>query len=128
MGPKQKRNILPVDTNHAAEERLLHVFDLVERAGQTLGVWGAGPGFYLVLPVFGPSNLRDTFGLVGDLYMDPRSYVEDEEAQYGLFMLDKVNELSLDKDTYEALKAESLDPYLTVRAAYSQHRAAKVKE
>ena len=38
-----------------------------EDLGQTLGVWGAGEGPYLVLPILGPSNLRDTAGLIGDV-------------------------------------------------------------
>jgi phospholipid-binding lipoprotein MlaA len=46
-----------------------------EDFGQTLGVWGAGPVFYLYWPVLGPSNVRDSVGFVGDYFLDPVNYV-----------------------------------------------------
>jgi len=101
-----------------------------EDFGQTLGVYGAGPGFYLVLPVFGPSSLRDGAGLVGDYFVDPISspwyFKLRTWEQVALKSYDRVNALSLDKDTYEGIKKEALDPYLFVRDAYLQHRAAKI--
>ena len=103
-----------------------------EDFGQTLGHYGAGQGFYLVLPVLGPSSLRDGVGRVVDTFADPISspyYVKlKQEEQIGLKVFDAENALSLDKDTYEGIKRDSLDPYLFVRNAYLQRRAAKVKE
>lgn len=103
-----------------------------EDFGQTMGHYGAGTGFYLVLPVFGPSNLRDGLGQVVDSLVDPVSspyYVKlKQEEEIGLKVYDQINALSLDKDTYEGIKRDALDPYLFVRNAYMQHRAAKVKE
>ncbi len=103
-----------------------------EDFGQTLGHYGAGPGFYLVLPLFGPSSLRDGVGRVADTFVDPISspyYLKlKQEEQIGLKVYDRVNALSLDKDSYEGIKRDALDPYLFVRNAYLQHRAAKVEE
>src|SRR5690554_5844211 len=55
-----------------------------EDFGQTLGVWGAEPGAYVVLPFFGPRNVRDTFGLVGDMFTDPVMYVDGDDARFAL--------------------------------------------
>jgi phospholipid-binding lipoprotein MlaA len=103
-----------------------------EDFGQTLGVYGAGPGFYLVLPIFGPSSLRDGIGKVGDYFVDPISspwyFKLRTWEKITLKSLDRVNAISLDKDTYEGIKKEQLDPYLFVRDAYLQYRAAKIRE
>jgi phospholipid-binding lipoprotein MlaA len=103
-----------------------------EDFGQTLGHYGTPPGFYLVIPVLGPSNARDTVGLVGDALVNPVTspyYVKLKTTEViGLQAFDKVNKVSLDKDTYEAIKKDALDPYLFVRNAYMQHRAAKVEK
>ncbi len=103
-----------------------------EDFGQTLGYYGTPAGFYLVLPVLGPSNARDAVGRVADslahpvpspyyLHMKPM-----EEA--GTQAFETVNGLSLDKDTYEAIKKDALDPYLFVRNSYMQSRAARIEK
>jgi len=103
-----------------------------EDFGQTLGRYGTSTGFYLVLPVFGPSNARDAVGLVADSLTHPVPspfYLKMkplEEA--GIQTYDRVNELSLDKDTYESIKKDELDPYLFIRNAFMQKRAAKVEK
>lgn len=59
-----------------------------EDFGQTLGVWGVGPGAYVVLPFFGPSNVRDTVGLVADYAMLAAvipNHVEDATAYKAVF-------------------------------------------
>ncbi len=100
-----------------------------EDTGQTLGAWGAGHGFYIVLPVFGPSSLRDGVGRVGDSFLDPLTYVDMTYLEKaGVKVFDTVNYLSIDKDTYEAIKKDALDPYLFVRDGYVQRRAKAVKE
>ncbi len=99
-----------------------------EDTGQTLGHYGFGPGFYLVLPVLGPSNLRDGIGLLADSRLDLTNYVWEENRDYlGAKIVDAINELSLDKDTYEGIKRDALDPYLFVRDAYIQYRQNKVR-
>ena len=100
-----------------------------EDFGQTLGVWGFGQGFYFVLPILGPSSLRDTTGFVGDIFLDP-IYWSAPERQL-LYLVIKggnyVNATSLDKDTYEGIKRDALDPYLFIRDAWTQYRQNKVE-
>ena len=99
-----------------------------EDTGQTLGFYGVGPGPYLVIPVLGPSNLRD--GL-GEFFVDNRLnllyHMTEGWTYYGLRAYDKVNDLSLDKDTYEGIKRDALDPYLFVRDAFMQYRQNKIE-
>lgn len=97
-----------------------------EDFGQTLGHYGSGPGFYLVLPLFGPSNPRDVVGRVGDYFLDPLPYALDNWELIGAEAVDKENDLSLDKDTYEGIKRDELDPYLFIRDAYAQRRKAQI--
>lgn len=97
-----------------------------EDFGQTLGHYGAGHGFYLVLPVLGPSSARDAVGRVGDYFLDPVNYLASGNEYIVAKVVDRENDLSLDKDTYEGIKHDSLDPYLTIRNAYAQRRQAQV--
>lgn len=97
-----------------------------EDFGQTLGAWGVSPGFYLVVPVLGPSSLRDSVGSLGGMYVDPLGEVWQGRDYWAARSVDAVNTLSLDKDTYEAIKRDALDPYLFTRDAYMQYRAGKV--
>lgn len=101
-------------------------FDLGPREadfGQTLGVWGFGDGIYINWPVFGPSNVRDSIGLVADWYAHPYTYLDlDDEAELILRGTEFVNDLSISPDVYEELKKISLDPYVATRQAYSDYR------
>lgn len=102
-----------------------------EDFGQTLGHYGTPPGFYLVLPVLGSTNARDAVGLAADSLVSPLSSPYYGKLQMvetaGLRTFDTVNHLALDKDTYESIRSESLDPYLFVRNAYMQQRQARVE-
>ena len=98
-----------------------------EDTGQTLGHYGIGPGIYLVLPILGPSDVRDAIGTFADTRMDLVYYLFDGWTYYEVKAYEKINALSLDKDTYETIKKEALDPYLFVRDAYMQYRENKVK-
>jgi len=100
--------------------------------GQTLGVWGIGPAFYIDWPILGPSSVRDTVGYVGDLFWDPRTYlayyfVIAEIVNAGTWAADKVNETSLRIGEYEDLKEAAIDPYIALRDAYYQYRQNKIK-
>jgi phospholipid-binding lipoprotein MlaA len=99
-----------------------------EDFGQTLGRYGIGSGFYLVLPVFGPSNIRDAVGRLGDYYLSPLDYALKFEERIVIKVVEQENSLSLDKDTYEGIKRDALDPYLFIRDAYAQGREAAIKE
>jgi phospholipid-binding lipoprotein MlaA len=99
-----------------------------EDLGQTFGMWGIGNGFYIVWPFIGSSTLRDSVGLVGDRFLDPVSYVDPREAALAITAGDKVNETSFRIGDYEALKEAAIDPYISIRDAYVQHRKKKVEE
>jgi phospholipid-binding lipoprotein MlaA len=95
----------------------------IEDTGQTLARYGVGPGPYLVLPFLGPSNFRDGIGLLGDIYFSLVPVVFDSPTSYWIAIsADIINFLSIDKDTYEGIKKDSLDPYLFLRDAYGQYR------
>lgn len=96
--------------------------------GQTFGKYGLGQGFYLVLPILGPTTLRDGTGFAGDLYLDPVSYVRPVKLAVGIDAYRWENNLSLRLGEYEDLTGSALDPYVAVRDAYAQHRAEKVRE
>lgn len=107
--------------------RYLGIRRVDEDLGQTLGHYGVGHGFYLVMPFLGPTSLRDGVGgFVDAWYLDPVLYVEDTAVATGLIVLDKVNAVSLDRDTYETIKREAFDPYTFIRDAYAQRRNAAV--
>ena len=109
----------------ARENFLIRKHD--EDTGQTLGHYGIGPGFYLVLPILGPSDLRDAVGLFADARMNIVYYLFDGWTYYEVRAYEKINDLSLTLGTYESIKKEALDPYLFIRDAYIQYRQNKVK-
>lgn len=99
-----------------------------EDTGQTLGYYGAGPGMYLVLPLLGPSSIRDGLGQFADAHMNLGFYLfEDERDLYVAAAIDIFNDQSLDKNTYENIRKDALDPYLFVRDAYFQYRRNKIE-
>lgn len=98
-----------------------------EDTGQTLGYYGIGPGPYLVLPFFGPSSFRDGLGLLADSRMDLTYYLWEDTDYWAAIVLKTVNTVALDKDTYEGIKKDALDPYLFVRDAWTQYRQNKVE-
>jgi phospholipid-binding lipoprotein MlaA len=96
--------------------------------GQTLGIWGMGPAFYINWPVLGPSTLRETIGYAGDLFLDPRTYLPNRPIYYAIRPIELVNETSLTLGEYENLKKAALDPYIALREAYHQFRQNKIKK
>jgi phospholipid-binding lipoprotein MlaA len=97
-----------------------------EDLGQTFGHWGVGEGFYMVLPVLGPSTIRDTVGLIGDFFLYPVTYLEDWEARLAFNATRVVNETSLRIGDYEAFKDAAIDPYASMRDGYIQDRRIDV--
>jgi len=93
-----------------------------EDTGQTIGHYGVGPGPYLVLPFLGPSSFRDGIGLFADSYMNLVYHAWEHSDYYYAITYRAINALSLDKDTYEGIKKDALDPYLFVRDAWAQYR------
>jgi len=108
------------------------VFDVATRVGlekhtrdfgQTLGVWGMGEGPFLVLPFFGPSNIRDGVGLVGDYAAYPPTYEEETSTTWKLFALEVVDTRTRYLEAGDILEqAGGTDPYVFVREAYRQRR------
>ncbi|MBN2646102.1 MAG: VacJ family lipoprotein [Desulfuromonadaceae bacterium] len=99
-----------------------------EDLGQVLGAYGVGYGCYLVLPVLGSSSLRDGVALLPQMYTDPLHWTLNSEAMLITKTTEVVNGVSLDRDTYESIIREQLDPYLFIRDAYLQNRAGKVDD
>ncbi|AMD01656.1 VacJ family lipoprotein [Halomonas chromatireducens] len=96
-----------------------------EDFGQTLGVWGVGEGPYLVLPLLGPSTVRDTAGLPLDTYTYPLTYVEDDKVRYGLTALRVVDIRAGLLDQEELIRG---DRYVFIRDAYLQRRRFEVSD
>lgn len=93
-----------------------------EDFGQTLGYWGIGSGPYIVLPILGPSNLRDTVGWVGDYYAWPVTYIDHEGTRNVLVGLRIISGRAELLATSSILETAALDPYAFVRDAYLQRR------
>lgn len=109
--------------------RDFHLAEKDEDTGQTLGHYGAGPGFYLVLPFFGPSNVRDGIGMAGDAVMNPMYWLDlSWAADAGITAGKVVNNASLKIGEYEDFKEAALDPYVSMRHAYIQYRAQQIKD
>jgi phospholipid-binding lipoprotein MlaA len=98
-----------------------------EDMGQTLGVHGAGHGFYIVWPGLGPSTLRDSVGMVADLFLNPVTYVEPWEVSLGVRAVRITNDTSFSLGDYETLKSAAIEPYTALREAYIQYRARNVQ-
>ena len=101
-----------------------------EDFGQTLATWGVGDGFYIVLPLFGPSNLRDTTGMVMTMMTDPiNSYaITQGEAWVIPFRTaaNAIDQRSQIIDEVNALRDNSVDYYAAVRSSYYQNRKAAI--
>ena len=107
-----------------------------EDYGQTLGAWGVGPGCYLVLPVLGPSTIRDTAGsfvnvLGGDPGYNMSVHGNNEFLGEGVFIASKalsgINFRSENIESFENLETNSLDFYASLRSLYLQDRENKIK-
>ena len=98
--------------------------------GQTFAVWGVPEGFYLMLPLFGPSNPRDAVGLVLNSFLDPisiwASNTHREELAIGRAVTGGVDEFSRVMDDLEKLKETSIDYYATLRSIARQKRKADI--
>lgn len=108
-----------------------------EDFGQTLGYYGLGAGYHVVLPFLGPSNIRDIIGLTVDGYTSPLIYVDELEKykipqnylqSAGIYTLDIINKNALNLGSYESLKKDSIDLYPFLRDIYEQKRTADIAE
>jgi phospholipid-binding lipoprotein MlaA len=94
-----------------------------EDFGQTLATWGVGEGSYLVLPILGPSNLRDGVGLIPDWYAYPPTHMEEQSTASKLTLVEVINRRAQLLEASDILdQAAGDDPYIFVREAYRQQR------
>ncbi|MFT5127513.1 MAG: phospholipid-binding lipoprotein MlaA [Rhodothermales bacterium] len=97
-----------------------------EDLGQSLAVYRVGAGWYIVWPIFGPSNIRDSIGMFGDRMLDPVTYTGD--ASFPIGLSETINRTSLQIGRYEKMKSDALDPYTFMRDVFQQRRAKLIKE
>jgi phospholipid-binding lipoprotein MlaA len=94
-----------------------------EDFGQTLGYWGVGSGPYLVLPLFGPSSMRDAPALAVDFVASPFFYWNPDPAvRWGLFALDVVDTRANLLDAEKIFDTAAMDRYSFLRDTYLQRR------
>lgn len=102
-----------------------------EDFGQTLAVWGMNEGPYLVLPLLGPSPIRDTLGLVGDTLMDPVVWYAHDTDRYAInwvrFGTRAVDTRSRNIETLDEIERGAIDFYATVRSLYRQRRNDEIR-
>ena len=101
-----------------------HTADL----GLTLGHYGVPPGPYLVLPLFGPSTVRDAVGSVGNYYINPLSYIHPNGLSWALYGLNIVSTRANLLGATDVLENAALDRYSFVRNAYLQRRRYLLSE
>ena len=101
--------------------------DRDEDFGQALGVWGLPSGPYLVLPIVGPTSLRDGVGRIADNFAEPQHYLEDDSSRYTLeaarFLDRRARLLVTDR-----LLDRAVDKYALVRSAYLQREEYQVRD
>ena len=109
-----------------------------EDFGQTLGSYGLGPGCYFVLPILGPTTLRDTVGLVVDSYLDPFAHITIREKElfnisgnnvdyYSVKGATAVDFRSNNIKNFDSLEKNSLDLYSSFKSIYLQDRSNKIR-
>lgn len=154
--PRFANNLLQMKFKNASEEALRFLinstlgvlglfdvakiqFDLEEHTedfGQTLGFYGVGSGPHIVLPIFGPSNLRDSLGMIPDSYISPfdfkeRKWLTVTDTWSELVLVksyENINSFSLNKDKYEKIREDAVDLYPYMKNMYEQYRDKQIKE
>jgi len=97
-----------------------------EDFGQTFGRWGSGPGPYLVLPLLGPSTVRDGGGTVLDWVTDPLNLIDSDTVHYSLVATRAVQQRADLLDASRLLEEAALDRYVFLRDAYLQRRRSLI--
>ena len=107
-----------------------------EDFGQTLGFYGVGAGPHIVIPLFGPSNMRDAISFFPDAAVSPIDYKERDwwtvtDTWFELIAVksvEKFNEVSLYSTQYEEIRKDAVDLYPYLRDLYEQKRAKEIEE
>ena len=109
-----------------------------EDVGQTLASYGVGSGCYFVLPILGPTTVRDSFGMLADSFVDPFAHITIREHELlgvsgnslDYFTLKGTTAIDYRADNelnFESLEKNSLDLYSSLKSIYLQDRENKVK-
>ena len=109
-----------------------------EDVGQTLGLYGVGTGCYFVLPILGPTTVRDSFGIIADSFVDPFAHVTIRENELLNTSGNTLDYLAIkgttaidfraDNDVnFESIEKNSLDLYSSLKSIYLQDRENKIK-
>jgi phospholipid-binding lipoprotein MlaA len=109
-----------------------------EDVGQTLGSYGIGPGCYFVLPILGPTTVRDSIGLIADTFVDPFAHVTIREHEFlgtsgnsfDFFTVKGTTAIDFRADNvnnFNSLEKNSLDLYSSFKSVYLQDRENKIK-
>tara|TARA_Y100000591_G_C21797321_1_gene680091 strand:+ start:218 stop:961 length:744 start_codon:yes stop_codon:yes gene_type:complete len=109
-----------------------------EDVGQTLGTYGIGPGCYFVLPILGPTTVRDSLGMIADTFVDPFAQVTLKEKEifsssgnpFDFYSVKATHALDFRADNitnFESLEKNSLDFYSSLKSVYLQDRENKIK-
>ena len=109
-----------------------------EDFGQTLGSYGLGPGCYFVLPILGPTTVRDAVGLAVDSYLDPFAHITIREKElfnisgnnldyYSVKGATAVDFRSNNITNFDSLEKNSLDLYSSFKSIYLQDRSNKIR-
>lgn len=115
---------------------VLGIFDVAKQVdierkpedfGQTLAVWGVPNGPYLILPIWGPSNVRDTVGLVPEIALDPNTYITQDWFRWPWWGAKFINTRERLLPFTDMLE-NTVDPYIAMRNAYLQRRQSEVQD
>jgi len=107
-----------------AADRVFDYPPVEANLGETLATWGVGDGSYLVVPLYGPSTIRDFSGTIIDSFgMTPYyAWTDDIYVMSGIYLGKETNNISMRLGEYEDLKKVFFDPYVAFRDAYFQYR------
>lgn len=95
--------------------------------GQTMGVYGVGTGPYIFIPILGPSDARDTLGLVADFFSDPFYYILNNPTYIALDATRGIVKRTDLLPLTDRIHRDSFDPYVTYRSVYLQNREKVVR-
>ncbi len=96
--------------------------------GLTFAFWGIDHGPYLILPFLGPSSVRDTVGFLGERFLDPINYLEDEGLEISLNALEVLNRSPEILENYSRASDIALDPYTSLKDFYIQLRDRQLQD
>jgi phospholipid-binding lipoprotein MlaA len=104
-------------------DKAFQIKDVNEDLDQVLGAYGVPTGPYIVIPIFGPSYVRNIFGKAGGTFLSPiAQFSPGLEVGVGLTASDKINDTSFIVDDIDQLEESSIDKYESVRDFYNQYR------